>query len=1468
MEGFWRLRRLLFLIILLIASLSLQSVGTGRPTPSLMSPVNIPRFAKVEPQLLKQALSNLSMPERVDVPLRFVVHLEEQVDLGIYSRKMDPIVRRQEVVQTLQDTARHHQAPIQSYLSSRQAGGYVHSFNSYWIFNGLSVVADAQTLLELAQRPEVAIIRLDRRRRLLEEGWGVRDSHQTSEGVEWNVRRIRADVVWGALDIDGTGVVVANMDTGVDWQHPALLSGYRGYDPKGWSQHQGNWFCATDESYLYPGDGHGHGTHTMGLMVGEDGSSAIGVAPGARWITVKVFDNQGFTYDSWLHAGFQWLLAPEGDVALAPDVVSSSWGSDQGADTIFQPDVQALRAAGILPIFSAGNNGPGSGTIGSPASFPQAFAVGASDVNDYIASFSSRGPSPWSEVKPEVVAPGVDIRSSMPGGTYALANGTSMAAPHVAGTAALLLQAMPSLTVSETEQLLIRSARQLGTPDPNNDYGWGLVDAYSAVSSVLNTATISGTVISSVDGLPLAGATVQCAASDESRWAKVTTDEKGHYGMILAAGTYSLSVSAFAYNSQIETRLVIISGQIYVRDFSLDHKPTGMLLGRITEVETGSPLMATVEVAGTPVQAQSDPDSGLYSLDLPVGVYTMSVKAPGYRIWRTEPLVITAEQTVFRDVVLHSAPTILLVDSGSWYYGSQIGYFTHVLDNLDYLYDMWSIRQPFATTSDIPSTEDLSSYDVVIWSAPEDSPGYIGAGGTIADFLEAGGLLFITGQDIGYWDGGGTMAFSSYFREYLHARYVRDDSEVRVVDGVGPLFAGLFFAIQNGDGAGNQSYPDEIEVVNPDYAVSVLRYRGDGSAGHQVGLCQPYKALYLAFGFEAIDSYLARQEVMDRALGWLTSLRAPVGLELQVTSRQPQVVMAGRTASHTLRLRNTGDGGEGGAYDVSLGTSAWPITLTTPASQQAPVSPQTIDERQQLTLQLPPCYSTTLKVEVTIPAGAEQDIIQEVAVTARSQQEVWISDTDPGVSQTVTLTTKTPAQVLLVDDDRWYDQESRYRAALEAAEIAYDNWEIGWKSQAVDGSPSSATMAQYPILVWFTGYDWHETLTADEEIRLIEYLSQGGRLMLSSQDYLFTRGLTPLAVDYLGVLTHTEDLTTTMVFGVVESPIGDDLGPYHLIYPFPNWSDALTPTVATVPTFLGEHGYPIALARSREGGTTTSKAAFFAFPLEALAKNSTGEVMERTIGWLSWLGNSSLSVDKLNAEGGERLTYTAWLQNDGLGKVKASFEGVIPLHTLYVPGSATGGVILRDGTVFWEGVLKPHNDITVTYQVAVDSDLPAGTRVSNVSRFGYADGKLSFPRWVYIRVNTPDLSPSYVTSDRDEVKSGEVLSYHVSIRNEGLVDAPVTSLTVTLPSTMKTVSDSLIVEGGRSAVLRGDKIMWTGPVSVGHLVGITYQMVASPTVTDVRAVNSVEISDGLGASLHREISTTISPFRRYLLFVR
>ena len=336
--------------------------------------------------------------------------------------------------------------------------------------------------------------------------------------VEWNILQVHAPDVW-ALGYTGQGVVVAGQDTGYQWDHPALINHYRGWDGTN-ANHNYNWHDAihgpnphnSDDNpcgynLTAPCDDQSHGTHTMGTMVGDDGEgNQIGMAPGAKWIGCRNMERGWGTPATYAEC-FQWLLAPTDlngqnpDPSKAPDVINNSWYSDASEGTtnlfVFQTAVENLRAAGVVVVVSAGNQGSGCSTITSPAIYDASFSVGATDSGDNIAGFSSRGPvtvDGSNRLKPNVSAPGVNIRSSVPVNNYAGGwSGTSMAGPHVAGVVALLISAHPELKgqVDGIERIIEHTAVPRtnsescgdvpGTAIPNNTYGWGRVDALAAL---------------------------------------------------------------------------------------------------------------------------------------------------------------------------------------------------------------------------------------------------------------------------------------------------------------------------------------------------------------------------------------------------------------------------------------------------------------------------------------------------------------------------------------------------------------------------------------------------------------------------------------------------------------------------------------------------------------------------------------------------------------------------------------------------------------------------------------------------------------------------------------------------------------------------------------------------------------------------------------------------------------------------
>ncbi|TRV80795.1 S8 family serine peptidase [Streptomyces sp. 130] len=584
----------------------------------------------------------------------FWVQLGEQADTSAARKERKKADRGRAVIAAKKAEAGRSQAGVVSLL--KKAGA---RYTSYWIANTLKVTGDRDLARKIAARPEVASIEEDKALVLPHATTGGRVS--TVDGVEWNIDRINAPKVWNGLGKHGEGVVVANIDSGVDYRHPALAANYRGHRADGTVDNAYNWFDPADEcTGDDPCDNDGHGTHTMGTMVGDDGTgNAVGAAPGATWIAAKACEDDGCPRDALLAAG-QWILAPT-DAAgadprpdLAPDVVNNSWGTTT-LDLWYKATVQAWRDAGIFASFSNGNTGPDCVTTGSPGGYDNAYASGAFDSDGDIADFSSRGAGEGSGIKPDIAAPGVDIRSAWPGGGYQSLNGTSMAAPHTAATVALMWSASPAIRgdVAETERLLDSTAVDTfdpacgGTAANNNVWGEGKLDAYAAVMATPRgpLGTLSGTV--TADGKPLAGATVRL---DGPMRASVRTADDGTYALDkVTAGDYTVSVSRYGYLTD-RAAVTVVANTGVTRNADLKTAPTGTVTGTV-RVKGGPAAGAKLEVSGTPVSLTTAAD-GRYALELPLGDYQLAI-TPGDKCARAVvfTLAVAAEPSA-RDLDL------------------------------------------------------------------------------------------------------------------------------------------------------------------------------------------------------------------------------------------------------------------------------------------------------------------------------------------------------------------------------------------------------------------------------------------------------------------------------------------------------------------------------------------------------------------------------------------------------------------------------------------------------------------------------------------------------------------------------------------------------------------------------------------------------------------------------------------------
>lgn len=399
---------------------------------------------------------------------------------------------RKEIVNESKELAKSSQASILEILKNEKNKGNVKSYESFFIINCVNLVARKSVIVELAKRDDVEkiienkVIKVEKpeKNEIIRMSRSAYDIH-----IPWNLEAINAYKAQRYTKDCNNEVVVGIIDSGVDSTHSAISKNYRGNDSSLAAYSWYNTINGKDGSQEKPYDDRGHGTHVCGTILGSKENALLGVAPKAKWIGVKVFDQDGETDNVKLLKAGEWIMAPNGDPTKAPKVVNNSWGGNSN-DGFFQEIVKKWREAGIFPVFSAGNVGPfndgGDDSIGTPGAYPESYAVGAIRKDEHIAKFSLRGKSSYTnKIKPDIVAPGVNILSCIPGEKYTIYTGTSMAAPHVTGVIALMLQVNPNLTVDQIENILNETALPLKdeyyTTTPNNGYGYGKVNAVSAV---------------------------------------------------------------------------------------------------------------------------------------------------------------------------------------------------------------------------------------------------------------------------------------------------------------------------------------------------------------------------------------------------------------------------------------------------------------------------------------------------------------------------------------------------------------------------------------------------------------------------------------------------------------------------------------------------------------------------------------------------------------------------------------------------------------------------------------------------------------------------------------------------------------------------------------------------------------------------------------------------------------------------
>ena len=609
--------RCLAVFALLLAAFGAHSVSAQPVEPAAAGAAKIDQALQAE---LDAAASTTS----------FLVILDDQVDASAIGQGAGAgpdaaLARRRAIYAALAAQARASQAPLRAWLDAQDV-----DYTAHYLVNMVEVRGDGAVAAALAQRPEVA--RLVRNPAV--NGLQI-DTHpqwQTlltlpmragAATLPYGLIDTNADDVW-ALGFRGQGIVVAGQDTGVVWDHPALQPAYRGWDSTAMTAtHAYNWFdawgrdpaldseCPLDPQLPCDDDLFAnHGTHTLGTVVGDAtvmSDTVIGMAPDAKWIACRNM-RDGFGTPASYTACFEFFLAPypqggdpmtDGKPELAPHVINNSWGCppSEGCDAAsLRQVVETMRAAGIYVAASAGNGGPGCGTVNSPIALHDAVtSVGAHGSTGALAGFSSRGPVTIDgslRPKPDLTAPGMSVRSlGRNANVNAYLSGTSMAAPHVAGAVALLWSAVPTLTnqVELTEQILIKSAVPVSdtacfcagpAQSPNYSFGYGRLDILGAVT--LASEPVSLTLqFSDTAAMPLTGITVDLVDERTGFRYSQVTDAEGETawrgetaGHLLFAGDYSIEVAGVCQTPFVE-QLRLAPGAALQQAWQIDCAESG-----------------------------------------------------------------------------------------------------------------------------------------------------------------------------------------------------------------------------------------------------------------------------------------------------------------------------------------------------------------------------------------------------------------------------------------------------------------------------------------------------------------------------------------------------------------------------------------------------------------------------------------------------------------------------------------------------------------------------------------------------------------------------------------------------------------------------------------------------------------------------------------------------------------------------
>ncbi|MDW8396887.1 MAG: hypothetical protein RMM31_11665, partial [Anaerolineae bacterium] len=581
----------------------------------------------------------------------------------------------------------------------------------------------------------------------------------------------------------------------------------------------------------------------------------------------------------------------------------------------------------------------------------------------------------------------------------------------------------------------------------------------------------------------------------------------------------------------------------------------------------------------------------------------------------------------------------------------------------------------------------------------------------------------------------------------------------------------------------------------------------------------PYRSAFYAFGIEAIDTAAERAAVISRTLAAFSSPRPSFGVAL---APQPHpnfevpIAPPGSVITHIVRVRHIGEVGSLDTFSLSI-TGQW----------SAQVTPTQVT--------LAPCAASWVTVSVSVPATATWDASDGVTLTATSTLS-------PAFSAAVALRQKTPRGILLVDDDRFFDREADYLGDL----ALYGNRADRWSTRGGDAanSPPLSVLQLYPLVIWFNAYDWFSPISGDELDRLGAYLEGGGRLLLTSQAALHLNGGHPVVRRHFGVGQISLTDATSNVFGTPSHWVGMGLVSGTLLtglngrFPY-NWnlSTSIQPVRSAQVVLRGDSGQPFGLIHEQVAhgapisshlpgwlAPATWRAALLPFALETLTPSVRAELTNRLVGWLSWLGESSLEAHSAQAAPGDPITFSVRAQLDGARNAPITAQvalSVMLSSDAYLASSALNNPQPPHYAGEWSGTLGAGHSQSWTFVVTTPLTLPAGSVVTATAFFVLERVGIRFARQAAVRIGGPLLTTSLVLSPPVPTWGGLVTAT-ARVTNVGSALAPSAALDIVVPKPLRVLTGTLSVPSSGTIISAPNRARWLGALAPGEGISVTY----------------------------------------------